>query len=359
MIRDMIGQAATEQVFPVRENLETHMHGIRLGATIAAGLAFAGCVTAPEPNYHLAGKVALSDGGWDYVSVDPALHRLYVARTDAVTAVDLETNQVTARLAAAARGHEVLPLTGGTVLLVTNGTPGTAQFIDARTGAELASVKVGTGPDAAIFDPASGLVAVMNHGGGTVTLIDPKTRTAVAEILVGGALEFAAVDAAGRLFVNDEDAGEMAVIDIKDRKLLTRIRLEGCEGPTGLAYLTVSQRLLASCSNDVAALVDPKTMKFDHTLPIGTGADAVIYDHTRKVAFIPAGQSGDLTVFADEASGARVTGKIATQTGARTGAVDEKTGRVYLPAADYNPPAVAGGRPQIKPGTVVLVEIDP
>jgi hypothetical protein len=89
------------------------------------------------------------------------------------------------------------------------------------------------------------------------------------------------------------------------------------------------------------------------------GPDAVIYDHTRKLAFIPAGQSGDLTLFADEASGVRITGKVATQTGARTGGVDEKTGRVYLPAAEYNPPATAGGRPQMKPGAVVLVEIDP
>lgn len=335
------------------------MVGIRLGAAVTAALAFAGCVTAPAPSYHLAGKLALSDGGWDYVSVDPALHRLYVARTDAVTAVDLETNQVTARLAAAARGHEVLPLTSGTVLLVTNGTPGTAQFVDARTGTVLASAKVGTGPDAAILDLASGLVAVMNHGGGTVTLIDPGTRTVTAEIEVGGALEFAALDAAGRLFVNDEDAGEMAVVDVVRHKLVTRIKLEGCDGPTGLAYLEISKRMLASCANEVAAIVDPKTMKFERTLPIGRGADAVIYDHTRKMAFIPAGQSGDLTIFADEGSGVRRTGKVATQTGARTGAVDERTGRVYLPAADYDPPAVTGGRPQIRPGTVVLVEVDP
>lgn len=335
------------------------MHGFRLGAAIAAGLAIAACVTAPSSTYHLVGSLSLSDGGWDYASIDPALHRLYVARTDAVTAVDLETHQVTPKLAAAARGHEVLPLAGGTVLMVTNGTSGIAQFIDATTGAELASIKVGAGPDAAILDPASGLVAVMNHGGGTVTLIDPKTRSVTAEIEVGGALEFAAMDAAGRLFVNDEDTGEIAVVDVGKRKLVTRIKLEGCDGPTGVAYLEVSKRMLASCANEVAAIVDPKTMKFERTLPIGKGADAVIYDHTRKMAFIPAGQSGDLTIFADEASGVRRTGKVATQTGARTGAVDEKTGRVYLPAADYNPPAVAGGRPQIRPGTVVLVEIDP
>jgi hypothetical protein len=99
------------------------MHGIRLEAVIAVGLAFAGCVTAPAPNYLLAGELSLSDGGWDYVSIDLALHCLYVARTDAVTAVDLETNQFVARLATAARGHEVLPLTGGTVLRMIFSSP--------------------------------------------------------------------------------------------------------------------------------------------------------------------------------------------------------------------------------------------
>ena len=335
------------------------MQSIRVGIAFTAGLALAGAALAQTPGYHVAGKLALSDGGWDYASVDPALHRLYVARTDAVTAVDLDTGQVTAKLTSAARGHQALPLANGAELLVTNGTPGTAVFIDAKTGAELATVPVGKGPDAAIFDSASGLVAVMNHTGGTISLIDPKARKVVAEIQVGGTLEFAAIDSAGKLFVNDEDAGEMAAVDLKARKLIKRIKLEGCEGPTGLAYLSVSQRLLASCSNSVAAIVDPKTMAFEKTLPIGKGADAVIYDHSRKLAFIPAGQSGDLSIFADEAKGIRATTKIATQTGARTGAVDEKTGRLYLPAAEYVPASAPGGRPQIKPGTVVLVEIDP
>jgi len=288
------------------------------------------------------------------------MNRAYIARTEAVTAVDLGGNDVTAKLAAAVRGHQVLPLPGGMELLVTNGMPGTAEFIDARTGKSLASVKVGKSPDAAIYDAKSGLAIVINHAGGTVSLVDPKKRLSVAEIQVGGtALEYAAIDPAGHLFVNDEDAGEMAKIDLAGRKVMARIKMTGCEGPTGLAYLPESKRMLASCANGVAALVDPNIAKFDRTLPIGKGADAVIHDASRKLAFVPAGQSGDLTIFADAASGVRELGRIPTQIGARTGAVDEKTGKIYLPAADYTPPAAAGGRPQLKPGSVVLLQIDP
>ena len=49
---------------------------------------------------------------------------------------------------------------------------------------------------------------------------------------------------------------------------------------------------------------------------------------------------------------------IPTQTGARTGAVDPKTGRIYLPTAEYNLPAPAGQRPTTKPGTFVVLELD-
>jgi DNA-binding beta-propeller fold protein YncE len=330
----------------------------KLGFVLAVSLAVAQAAAAQTPGYHVAKKIALPDGGWDYASVDVANRRLYLARTDGVTAVDLDSGAVTGKLVAAARGHEALPLANGE-LVVTNGTSGVADFVNAKTGAEIASVTVGKGPDAAIFDAKSGLVIVMNHSGGTVSLIDPKTHKGAGEIQVGGTLEFAAVDPAGHLFVNDEDAAEIAEVDLKAKKLMTRIKLTGCEGPTGLAYLPVAKRLVASCANGVAALVDPATAKFDKTLPVGKGPDAVIYDHARKMAFVPAGSSGDLTVLADEAKGVRVVGTIPTQRGARTGTVDEKTGKVYAAAADYDAPATAGGRPQMKPGSVVLLEIDP
>jgi hypothetical protein len=48
-----------------------------------------------------------------------------------------------------------------------------------------------------------------------------------------------------------------------------------------------------------------------------------------------------------------------TQVGARTGAVDPATGAIYLPTAQFDPPATAGGRPTPRPGTFELLVLTP
>ncbi|HEX7760808.1 MAG TPA: YncE family protein [Caulobacteraceae bacterium] len=333
---------------------------MRICLLVSAALSvLAGAASAAPPAYHIASRLALPDGSWDLASFDPAMRRIYIARGEGVTAIDVDTGQVTGRLAPAGKGHAVVPLKGGTEILVTNGAANTADIFDAKTGGALASIKTGDKPDAAAFDTASGLAVVMNGRSGSLTLIDPATRQSVGEIVIGGALELGVGDGEGRLFVNVEDHNEVAVIDLKARKVLTRIALTGCEGPTGIAWLPVSRRLMSSCANGVAVIADPATGKTEKTLPIGEGPDSVLYDPQRAVALIPAGRSAELDLFADEASGVRALGKVATQRGAKTGAVDPRTGRVYLPAADYAPPAAAGGKPQVKPGSVVVLILEP
>ena len=199
----------------------------------------------------------------------------------------------------------------------------------------------------------------MNPGDGSLTLIDPKSRAAVGSITVGGSLELGASDGKGRIFINVEDRNDVAVIDLKSRKLVTRVPLAGCDGPTGIAYLALSRTMLSSCANGVAAVTDAQTQKVTHLLPIGAGPDTVLYDAKRKLAFVPAGRSGELDMFSDSPKGVSPAGKITTQLGARTAALDEKTGRIYLPAAEYMPPDKPGGRPQAKPGTAVVVVVEP
>ncbi|MEO6340325.1 MAG: hypothetical protein ABIO39_09830, partial [Caulobacteraceae bacterium] len=209
------------------------MIGLRALTVFAAWIA-AASVQAASPGYHIVDRIAGPDGGWDYVRVDAANNRVLVAHGGSVMAVDLATKAVTPGLAPGARLHDAMPVSG-TEMLVTNGGSDTAVFADARTGATLATVKTGKGPDAAAFDAKSGLVLVMDHAGGDITLIDAKTRTAVGTIVVGGELEAAAVDGAGKAFVNIEDKNQIAVIDLAARKVLARYDLTGCDGPTGLA----------------------------------------------------------------------------------------------------------------------------
>lgn len=323
-----------------------------LGALLLTGATKA-------PDYHLGTPIALADGGWDLVSFDPVRRRLYVARTDSVTALDVDTGRVTAKLSPASRGHAVVPLNGGAELLETDGGTNTARFLNSMTGAEVAAVKVGENPDAALFDAATGLAVVMNAKSGTLSLLDPKSHKLVGEIAVGGALELGAVDGTGRLFVNVEDKGELVVVDLKARKVTARIALKGCEEPSGLAYLPLARRLMSSCGNGVAAVTDPGTGKVEALLPIGAGPDTVAYDGRRHVAMIPAGRAGELDLFADTAAGVKPLGKVASHLGARTGAVDEKTGRFYAPAADYEAAVPGERRPKMKPGSVRLVVVSP
>ncbi|MBW8815909.1 MAG: hypothetical protein JF588_21025 [Caulobacterales bacterium] len=323
----------------------------------AAGLLLTAFAPAPAPGYHLEAKVALPDGGWDLASFDAATGRVYLARTDALDALDVASNQVS-KLAPATRGHAAVAINGGAEVLLTDGGTDMARIFDAKSGAQVAAIPTGKSPDAALLDPASGLALVMNARSGEVTLIDPKTHAAVGKIEVGGSLELAAADGKGRVFLNVEDKNELVVLDIKGRTA-KHVALAGCDGPTGIAYLALSHRVLSACANGVAILTDATTLKSAGSLAIGKGPDTALYDPVRHRALVPCGRSGDLWVFEDSAKGVKPLGAVPTQVGARTAALDPKSGRVYLPAADYGPPATPGGRAPIKPGSVVMVVMAP
>jgi len=141
------------------------------------------------------------DARFDYAAVDGASRRLYVARGFGVTAVDLDTARVTRQLVVGQHVHAVVPLPGGRVLS-TNGDSNTATLFEGVSGKVIAQIPTGKDPDAAVFDPASGLVFVMNHKGGDATLIDPETGKSAGQIAIGGTLEFAVADGRGHVYVN-------------------------------------------------------------------------------------------------------------------------------------------------------------
>jgi DNA-binding beta-propeller fold protein YncE len=311
---------------------------------------------SPAAELSVTGSIPGPDGGWDYASVDATARRLYVAHGDAVMAVDLDTGKVNPKLVEGKRLHAVAPLPDGKALS-TNGGDNTATLFEASTGKVIASIATGKGPDFAIFDAGSGLALVMNGQDGSITLIDPKTAKAVGTIDVGGKLEFAALDGHGRAYVNVEDRAEMAVLDIGARKLVTRYPLTGCEEPSGLAINPDTGVLVAACRNKTAIAMQSKDGKILATLPIGERPDTTIFDAQRKLFFIPCGE-GSLTVIAEKAGDApSVVGTIPTAAGARTGALDPKTGKIYLPTADFQAPAPGEKRHSVIPGTFRIVVV--
>ena len=334
----------------------------RLLTSIAATALLAGWSGAAgaQPAMRVLGHIAVGgEGGWDYATVDPVHRKLYVTRGASVMALDLDTHVPTLKLVAATGAHIALPVNGGAELVVTNGQTQTATIVDAITGALRATIPTGPKPDAAVFEPATGLVFVMGNKTGEMTLLDPKTGAAAGMIQVGGALEFAAADGRGRVFVNVEDKGELVAVDAKSRAVVGRYKLDGCEEPSGLAYDAGKRLLLSACGNGVAKVVSAADGRVVATLKIGPHPDAALYDDVRRVAYVPAGGGeGTLAVIdLDGSAGPRVLQTVATAKGARLGGVDPKTGHVYLPVAKYRTPATAGGRPPMVPGSFEILEV--
>lgn len=331
------------------------MTAVRVALLCIAAITTASAAQAAGSGYHITERIAGPDGGWDYVSYDAGRDRVLVARTAAVTAIDLKTRTVNPAFAPAARGHAAFAVNGGAEVAITNGNANTVTFVDAVTGALLATVATGNGPDDAIVEPKTGLLLVMDHRGGTVTLVDAKSHTAVGTIAVGGVLEAAAVDGKGRVFVNVEDKNQIAVLDIPARRITARYDLPGCEGPTGIAYAAADKLLISSCDG-VAEVVAADTGKVVRQIKIGHGADGVAYDAGRHLAFIPAGMAGTLSVISVRHGDATLIDTVETQKGARTLAIDTVHGRVFLPVARYVIPA-DGGRPTPTPGTFELLVV--
>ncbi|MBS0410564.1 MAG: YncE family protein [Proteobacteria bacterium] len=326
----------------------------------AAAMALATAIAGPAAEGGASGYKVLKtipgpDGGWDYARIDTVNDRLLVTRGGAVMAVDLATDKITSGLAPGARQHVALPVDGGAEMLVTNGGTNSAVFADARTGATLASLPTGAGPDSAILDAASGLALVMGHAGGDVTLIDPAAHKVVGDIAIGGKLEEAASDGHGRAFVAVEDRNEVAVLDIAGRKVAARYALPGCDGPTGLAYDGDDRLIIAACDG-TTDLVAADTGAVVGTLATGKGADGAVYDPQRRLAFVPAGRDGTLAVIAFDGGKGHIAGLTPTQKGARTIALDPRTGRLYLPSAEYRL-APDSGRPTPVPGTFQIIVV--
>jgi DNA-binding beta-propeller fold protein YncE len=301
-----------------------------------------------------------ADGSWDYATFDAAGHRVLIGRGDGITAVDLNTR----KLSHLADGHEVngsIVLADGRILMTNEGT-NTVTIANGTTGAIEAAIPVGKGPDAAIYDPASGNAIVAMHEGGELSFIDTTRGKQVARLRIGGALEFMAVDGAGRLYVNEEKRSEIVVVDTRARHVTARFKLTQCQEPTALAYIPSRKALISTCHDGDAKVISAIDGRELNAIHIGPHPDVAIYDAARARVYIATAgslsENGEVTVLkVDPDAGISLLDRIPTQRGARTAAEDPSTGLLYMPTANY----VLGpnGKPTTVPGTFRVLVVDP
>ena len=337
---------------------------------IVVALSFAVSIAAPVVGHAQTFKVEKfdikGDGGTDYVAVEPATGRVFVSRSTHMMVVDGATGKVLGDILNTPGVHGAAFATKAGHGFTTNGGDQTVTMFDLKTLAVLRQIKVGPGLDGIMFDEADNKIILTNHSRpvGTLTAIDPATGDIVATVeLEDTAPEGAAADGKGRIFVNNEGKNTIQVIDVKTWKATASWPVAPCDGPTGIAYDAVTNRIFSGCSK-TSVVVDASTGKVVASIANGTRVDALGWDPSRKLIYIPNGGEGTVTVVhQDSADKYTVVATVATFAGAKTIAVDPSTHNVYLfqpergpvpaPAADAPPPAQPAGRGRGPQGPIV------
>src|SRR5579862_8801894 len=294
------------------------------------------------------------DGGTDYVAAEAATGRVFVSRGTHMMVVQGATGKVLGDIPDTPNVHGAALVSKTGHGFTTNGGNDTVTMFDLKTLAVIKQIKVGPGLDGIMYDEPDDKIILTNHSRpvGTLTAIDPKSGDIVATVeLEDTAPEGAAADGKGHIFVNNEGKNTIQVIDVKTWKATQSWPLAPCEGPTGIAYDKGSNRIFSGCNN-TSVVVDPTTGKIVATIKNGTRVDALGWDPSKKLIYIPNGGEGNVTVVHQDSPDKYTTvATVDTFAGAKTIAVDPKTHNVYLFQPERGPAAPpAPGAPPPPPG---------
>jgi DNA-binding beta-propeller fold protein YncE len=293
------------------------------------------------------------EGGWDYLSFDPAAGRLFVTRGSHVMVLDATTGKTLGDIPETAGVHGVALANDLGIGITSNGRAGNVTIFDLKSLKKTGEAKTGSNPDAILYDPASHFVLTFNGRSSDATVIDPVKAAVMATIPLGGKPEFAVTDLHGHIFVNIEDKNEIAKIDMQKMTVMARWPLEGCDGPSGLSIDRKNNRLFPVCSNQVMTVLDATSGKLVATVPIGKHPDAAAFDPGTRLVFSSNGEGTLTVIHQDSADKYTVVQTVPTAAGARTMTLDPKSHKIYLVTAKFGAaPAATAEQPRPRPAMI-------
>jgi DNA-binding beta-propeller fold protein YncE len=303
-------------------------------------------------------------GGFDYVNADPDGRKLYVARSGTggrITVFNLDTLEP---------AGEIPDVSAHGAVISTKSNHGFASskpvvMFDSKTLATIKTIDVDGGPDGMLYDSFNDRVYVLSHRAPNATVINAADGSVAGTIDLGGAPEQAASDGKGRIFIDIEDKGNIAVVDAKTLTVTAHYDLEGKGGVcAGLALDVKNNILFATCRNPQnMVMVNAADGKILDALPIGAGTDGAGFNPRTMEAFSSQGD-GTLTIVKENSPISFVVEQnLETMRTAKTMTLDGKTNHILLIAAEFGqpttppPPGGRGGRGQMVPDSFSILVV--
>jgi YVTN family beta-propeller protein len=295
-----------------------------------------------------------SSGGWDYIALNNG--KIYVSHGTQVSILNEASGDSIGFIANTNGVHGIAFDNEIGRGYTSNGRSNNVTVFDLKDNSVITQIATGENPDAIMFEPHTNTIITCNGRSKNLSVIDPKTNAVITTIDVGGKPETAVSDENGKLFVNIEDKNEIVEVDLKNHSVTNHWEL-GAEGPTGLAYDNKTKRLFAGCDKYLV-VVNTSNGKVVDKLSIGDGCDGVAFDEKNNIVFTSNGQSGTITAIKEiSADKFSVIGNYTSKRGARTITINQTTGTLYLPTADFDFNNTQNGRPKMIPNTFQVLVV--
>ncbi|MGA7242615.1 MAG: hypothetical protein WBX19_05510 [Terracidiphilus sp.] len=202
--------------------------------------------TPSHPFYITKIWVVGGGGDWDYMTMDPSAHQLFIAHGPSVQVVDVESGAVAGVVRGLREAHAIVLDRDGYYGYISDGPADMIRIFDRRNFQVVASVPTGPSPRSMALDPTSGLLFVVGsqataignptsgtqtrtssqtpppsragspRAGGiesTITVIDTESRVALAQVVLSGSLGFAQDDGNGRVYIAVADRNQILRLD--------------------------------------------------------------------------------------------------------------------------------------------------
>ena len=296
---------------------------------------------APGPYKVLKTAEVGGEGGFDYIFADVDGRRLYTPRNGPMghlAVFNLDTLEPVGDVAGVSSGGAVVDPKSHHGFSTTK----PVTMWDTTTLKTIKTIDVDGRPDGIMFDSANERVWILSHQQPYATVIDGNTGTVVGTVDLGGGPEQAESDGKGTVYVNISDKANIAVVDAKTKMVKSHYDVSSKgSGGSGLAFDARNHVLFAyyRMPSPQVIIVNADNGNIITTLPTGVGVDTVAFNPATMEA-ISAENGGSMTFVKENSpTSFAVEQTLSTKTGAKTLALDTKTGHILTMTADFQPPA--------------------
>jgi DNA-binding beta-propeller fold protein YncE len=288
-----------------------------------------------KPPLELVATIALKGvtGRIDHMALDAKRKRLAVVAlgNGSVEIVDLAKGEPEKSIAGLDEPQGVAYVAESDKYVVACGGDGTVRWYDGATFDPWGKCELGSDADNVRYDPVGQRIYV-GFGDGAVAAIPAKKQNAVAKADVGVHPESFQIETRGRrLFVNAENAAEVAVVDRFEMKVTARWKLGGARANFPMALDEAGGRLFVGCRAPASVVVlSTDDGKVVAKADCSGDPDDVFVDAAKNRVYVSCGE-GAVDVFErPDADTLKLLAKVPTRRGARTCLFDAESDRLFV-----------------------------